>query len=173
MRGRAIVTLIAARGRDAVIGREGGLPWRLRTDLRLFKAATLGKPVLMGRRTWDSLPRRPLSGRANFVLSRDGAFAPAGAVTGEDFSDLLSMAREHATDEGVDEVCVIGGEAVFALALPRAHRLRLSEVDAAPGGDARFPAFDEAQWREVERGEHPAGEGDDHAFVHRVLERVT
>ena len=171
MRGGAIVTLVAARGRDGVIGREGGLPWRLRSDLQLFKAATLGKPVLMGRRTWDSLPRRPLPGRANFVLSRDGAFQPAGAVAGEDFADLLSMAREHAADDGVDEVCVIGGEAVFALALPRASRLRLSEVDAATGGEARFPAFDEGLWREVERHVYPAGGEDDHAFVHRVLER--
>ncbi|MBE7219060.1 MAG: dihydrofolate reductase [Caulobacteraceae bacterium] len=163
--------MVAARGRDGVIGRDGALPWRLKTDLQLFKAATLGKPVLMGRRTWESLPRRPLPGRANFVLSRDGAFQPAGAVAGEDFTDLLAMAREHAADTRAGEVCVIGGEAVFALALPRANRLVLTEVDVETGGHARFPAFDETAWREVERRAYAPGEGDDHAFVHRVLER--
>ena len=170
-RGGPLVALVAARGRNGVIGREGGLPWRLGSDLALFKATTLGKPVLMGRKTWDSLPKRPLPGRANFVLSRDGAFAPQGAVVGEDFVDLLSMAREQAAEEGAPEVCVIGGEALFALALPRARRLYLTEVDADPGGDARFPNFDETAWREVKREPHPAGEADDHAFVFRVLER--
>ena len=106
------------------------------------------------------------------MLSRDGAFEPRGAVVAADFADLLSMAREHAADEGAAEVCVIGGEALFALALPRADRLLLTEVDAAPEGDARFPPVDEARWREVERRAFAAGEGDDLPFVHRVLERV-
>lgn len=170
-RGGPGVVLVAARGRNGVIGRAGGLPWRLPSDLALFKAATLGKPVLMGRRTWDSLPRAPLPGRANFVLSRDGAFEPHGAVVDADFVDLLSMAREQAAEDGADEVCVIGGQALFALALPRARRLRLTEVDAAPEGDVLFPPFDEADWREAERREVPGGDGDEFAFTHRVLER--
>lgn len=166
-----VVSLVAARGRDGVIGRDGGLPWRLKSDLALFKAITLGKPVVMGRRTWDGLPRKPLPGRASFVLSRDGAFEPQGAVVDSDFADLLDMAREQAADEGVDEVCVIGGAAVYALALPRARRLHLTEVDAAPGGDTFFPPFEESRWIEVRREAHPAAEGDDHAFTHRLLER--
>ena len=170
-RGGPIVALVAARARNGVIGRGGALPWRLKGDLALFKAITLGKPVIMGRRTWDSLPRRPLPGRANYVLSRDGAFEPQGAVVAEDFTDLLDMAREGAAEEGGDEVCVIGGAALYALALPRARRLYLTEVDAEPDGDARFPPFDEAGWREVRRESHPAGEGDDHPWVFRVLER--
>ena len=166
-----ITSLVAARGRNGVIGRGGGLPWRLPSDLALFKAITLGKPVVMGRRTWDGLPRKPLPGRACFVLSRDGAFAPPAAVVAADFADLLDMAREQAADEGAGEVCVIGGAALYALALPRARRLHLTEVDAAPEGDTLFPPFDEARWSEVRREPHPAGEGDDHAFTYRLLER--
>lgn len=166
-----MVSLVVARGSNGVIGREGALPWRLASDLALFKATTLGKPVVMGRRTWDGLPRKPLPGRAAFVLSRDGAFEPQGAVVDADFADLLDMAREQAADEGGDEVCVIGGAAVYALALPRARRLHLTEVDAAPEGDTLFPPLDEARWTEVRREPHPASEGDDHAFTYRVLER--
>jgi dihydrofolate reductase len=170
--GPVIVALVVARSRNGVIGREGGLPWRLRSDLALFKAVTMGKPIIMGRKTWDSLPRKPLPGRLNLVLSRDGSFEPAGAVACEHWSDALEIAREQAREDGADEVCVIGGTALFELALPRAGRLYLTEVEADVDGDARFPSLDEADWREVRREAHPAGEGDDHAFVFRVLERV-
>lgn len=154
-----------------MIGRAGALPWRLKSDMALFKATTLGKPVVMGRKTWDSLPRRPLPGRLNVVLSRDGGFEPAGAVACDRFVEAISIAREQAAEDGAAEVCVIGGTALFALALPRAARLYLTEVDAAPEGDAWFPPFDEAGWTEVRREAHAAGEGDDHPFVFRVLER--
>jgi dihydrofolate reductase len=165
------IALVVARARNGVIGREGGLPWRLRSDLALFKATTLGKPIIMGRKTWDSLPKKPLPGRMNLVLSRDGSFEPQGALVCNRFDEALEIAREQAREDGVDEVCVIGGTALFALALPKAKRLYLTEVEAEPEGDARFPAFDEATWREVRREAHPAGEGDDHPFVFRVLER--
>jgi dihydrofolate reductase len=160
-----------ARARNGVIGRDGTLPWRLSTDLKHFRELTTGKPVIMGRKTWDSLPRRPLPGRTNIVLSRDGSFEPRGAIRSEDFSEAVQIAREQAADDGADEVCVIGGEALFALALPRAGRIYLTEVDAAPEGDAVFPPFDEAAWREVAREAHPAGPNDDHAFVFRTLVR--
>ncbi len=162
----------AARGRNGVIGLDGALPWRLRTDLRHFRDLTFGKPVIMGRKTWDSLPRRPLSGRTNIVLSRDGRFAPAGAVVCEDFAQAVQIGREQAADDGAEEVCVIGGEALFALALPRARRIYLTEVDAAPAGDAWFPPLDERDWREVARAARPAGPEDDHDTVFRVLERI-
>jgi dihydrofolate reductase len=165
------IALVVARGKNGVIGRDGGLPWRLRSDLQLFKANTLGKPILMGRKTWDSLPRKPLPGRLNLVLSRDLKFEAAGAVVSENFSEALGIAREQAEDDGVDEVCVIGGVGLFELSLPKAKRLYLTEVDAEPEGDAHFPAIDETQWTEVRREAFPAGEGDDHAFVFRVLER--
>jgi dihydrofolate reductase len=132
---------------------------------------TIGKPVIMGRKTWDSLPRKPLPGRSNIVLSRDGSFQPPGAVVCEDFSEAVQIAREQAEDADAAEVCVIGGAALFALALPRARRIYLTEVDAAPEGDVHFPVFDESAWKELRREAHPASEVDDHAFVFRVLER--
>lgn len=165
------LAIVVARAANGVIGRDGGLPWRLKSDMALFKSTTMGKPIIMGRKTWDSLPRRPLPGRMNLVLSRDGSFEPQGAVVCERFDEAVQIAREEAEDDGANEVCVIGGEALFALALPKARRLYLTEVQAEVEGDARFPAFDESQWREVQREAHPAGEGDDHPFVFRVLER--
>jgi dihydrofolate reductase len=160
-----------ARGANGVIGVNGALPWRLKSDLALFKNLTLGKPVVMGRRTWDSLPRKPLPGRTNIVLSRDGAFAPTGAVVCEDLSEALQIAREQAEEDGAEEVCVIGGASLFAAALPRARRIYLTEVDARPAGDVVFPPFDEGEWVETRREAHPAGPDDDHAFLFRVLER--
>jgi dihydrofolate reductase len=160
-----------AVARNGVIGVKGGLPWRLKSDLQLFKRLTLGKPVIMGRKTWDSLPIQPLPGRLNLVLSKDGSFEPTRAVVCETFGEALEIAREQAAEDGVDEVCVIGGAALFEMALPKARRLYITEVDAEPEGDVFFPALDEAQWTEVSRTAYPAGEDDDHAFVFRVLER--
>lgn len=160
-----------AMARNGVIGRDGDLPWRIRSDLQLFKRLTLGKPIIMGRKTWDSLSKRPLPGRLNLVLSRDGSFEPQGAVVCEHFSEALQIGREQAEEDGVDEVCVIGGAALFELALPKARRLYLTEVDAEVDGDVLFPAFDESQWREVHREVHAAAEGDDYGYTFRILER--
>lgn len=165
------IVLVVARGSNGVIGRDGDLPWRLRSDLQRFKAVTLGKPCIMGRKTWDSLPLRPLPGRLNLVLTRDQSFEAKGAVVCESLAEALSIAREQAAEDGVDEVCVIGGEAIFAAALPRARRLYITEVDAAPDGDAVFPAFDEAAFAETLNEPHAASDADDHAFTFRVLER--
>jgi len=160
-----------ARATNGVIGRDGALPWRLKSDMRLFRELTRGKPVIMGRKTWDSLPSPPLKGRPNFVLSRDGSFEPKGAVVGEDFTELVSMAKEQAAEDGAEEVCVIGGAALIQLALPKARRVYLTEVQGEPAGDVSFPPFDESIWREVRREAHPAGPDDDFPFVFRVLER--
>ena len=165
------LALVVARAANGVIGRDGDLPWRLKSDLALFKANTLGKPIIMGRKTWDSLPRKPLPGRTNIVLSRDQSFEPEGAVACETWMEAVEIAKEQAADDGAEEVCVIGGRALFDLALPKARRLYLTEVAAEVEGDVRFPEFDERAWTEVRREDHPAGEGDDHAFVFRVLER--
>ena len=152
-----------ARGRNGVIGTGGDLPWRLKSDMALFKALTLGKPVIMGRKTWDSLPLKPLPKRTNIILSRDGSFEPKKAIVCEDFAEAVQIAREQAEEDGVEEFCVIGGAALFALALPKARRIYLTEVDAEPEGDVVLPPIDETHWREVRREAHSAGEGDDHA----------
>lgn len=160
-----------ARARNGVIGRAGRLPWRLKSDLAIFRAETMGKPVIMGRKTWDSLPKKPLVGRTNIVLSRDGSFEPRGAVVCEDFSEAIGIARDQAEDDGQTEVCVIGGASLFALALPKARRVYLTEVDADVEGDVVLEPFDEAAWVTVRETAYPAGEGDEFPFVHRVLER--
>jgi dihydrofolate reductase len=160
-----------ARARNGVIGRDGQLPWRLSTDMAHFTALTMGKPVIMGRKTWDSLRRRPLPGRTNIVLTRDGSFEPERAIRCESFSEAVQIAREQAAEDGVSEICVIGGVDLFTLALPKARRIYLTEVEAEVEGDVSFPALDESEWREVAREAHPAGERDDHAFVFRTLER--
>ena len=165
------LSIVVARAANGVIGRDGDLPWRLKSDLALFKANTLGKPIIMGRKTWDSLPRKPLPGRTNIVLSRDQSFEPGGAIACETWMEAVQIAKEQASDDEAEEVCVIGGRALFELALPKAKRLYLTEVAAEVDGDVTFPEFDEAAWTEVRREAHPAGEGDDHAFVFRVLER--
>jgi len=160
-----------ARDRRGVIGRGGDLPWRLKTDLANFRAVTMGKPVIMGRKTWDSLPKKPLVGRTNIVLSRDGSFQPKGAIVCEDFAEAVAIAREQARDDGAREICVIGGASLFDLALERARRIYLTEVEAEVEGDVFLKPFDEDGWVEVRREAHPAGEGDDHPFVLRVLDR--
>jgi dihydrofolate reductase len=162
----------AARALNGVIGRNGGLPWRLKTDLALFKSITLGKPLIMGRKTWDSLPRRPLPGRMNIVLSKDGSFEAEGALVCDRFDEALAIGREQALEDGASEVCVIGGAALFALALAKAKRVYLTEVLTNAPGDVTFPVFDEAAWREVRRESYPSGPEDEHPFVFRVLERA-
>ncbi|WP_354088413.1 dihydrofolate reductase [Brevundimonas faecalis] len=169
------IVFVVARARNGVIGRDGDLPWRLRSDLQRFKAVTVGKPCIMGRKTWESLPLKPLPGRLNIVLTKDGSYETEGMAKGalvcSNLSDALSIARETAVEDGVDEVCVIGGSALFEAVLPRAKRLYVTEVEAEPEGDAFFPAFDEADFVEIASEAHSAGEKDDHAFTFRTLER--
>ena len=160
-----------ARDRNGVIGKDGSLPWRLKTDLANFRAVTMGKPVIMGRKTWESLPKKPLPGRTNIVLTRDGSFEAKGAVVCDNFSEAVSIAREQAAEDGVDEFCVIGGASLFELALTRAQRIYLTEVDAEVAGDVTLSPIDESRWTEVSSTSHAAGEGDEHAFKIRVLER--
>jgi dihydrofolate reductase len=160
-----------ARARNGVFGKDGALPWRLKSDLQMFKALTLGKPIIMGRKTWDSLPLKPLPGRMNIVLTRDGSFAPKNALVCETLDEALQIAREQAQEDGVDEVCVIGGAAVAQLAFPKARRLYLTEVEADPEGDVILPAFDLSGWTLVKEEHHPVGEGDEYPFTFQMFER--
>lgn len=166
------LSLIVAQGRNRVIGAGGQLPWRLKGDLAHFKRTTLGAPVIMGRKTWESLPKRPLPGRPNIVISRDWNYDAAEARVYSSFVPALSAGRAMALRSGGKEVFVIGGAAIYALALPLADRIYLTEVDAAPDGDAFFPALDTAHWQETSSTRIEAGEGNDHAFTLRVLDRV-
>lgn len=171
----ATISLVVARGTNGVIGSEGQIPWRIRSDLQRFKAITMGKPCMMGRKTWESLPLRPLPGRLNIVLTRDLSYEQdglsKGAITCTTLDEAIEIARETAEDDGVDEVCIIGGTALYEAALPRAKRLYITEVEAAPEGDATFPSFDESAWIEISSEHHQPGEKDDHAFTFRILER--
>ncbi|MCX8003912.1 MAG: type 3 dihydrofolate reductase [Burkholderiaceae bacterium] len=144
------VTLIAAVARNGVIGRDGRIPWHVPGDLPRFKRITLGHPVIMGRRTWESLGR-PLPGRRNLVLSRTPGFAPAGAEVFASLEAALAACAE------APEVFVIGGTEVYRAALPAAQRLLLTEIDADVDGDAFFPDFDRSAWRETAREPHAAG----------------
>ena len=161
-----------ARARNGVIGRDGKLPWRLRTDLANFRAVTMGKPIVMGRKTFESLPGGALPGRTNIILTHDQSYQPKGALVVEDFSEALQIAREQAAEDGLEEFCVIGGASLFELAVPRARRLYLTEVEAEVEGDVSLAPIDESLWREVSRESHPAGEKDEYPFTIRVLERL-
>ena len=165
--------LVAARGRNGVIGADGDLPWRLSSDLKLFKDTTRGKPVIMGRKTWESLPRRPLPGRLNIVVTRQPGYRAGGeAHVCGDLGDALQAAFARANADRVEEVCVIGGAQIYAATLDLADRLYLTDVAAEPAGDTRFPEIDAGAWTETRREAYEAGDGDDHAFVFRCLERI-
>jgi dihydrofolate reductase len=151
-----------------VIGRLGRLPWRISSDLKRFKEITMGKPVIMGRKTWESLPRQPLPGRLNIVITRDRHYRAEGALRAASVAEALA----HAQSTKSEEICVIGGSDIFRQMLPMADRLYLTEVDLAPDGDAHFPPLDRCEWRETWQEIHPRAEGDDAGFILRVLDRV-
>ena len=154
------VTLIAAVARNGVIGLDNRLPWRLPADLKHFKALTLGHTVIMGRKTWESLPAsfRPLPGRQNIVVTRDGSYRAGGATVANSLPAAIAAAEPGAA-------CVIGGAELYAAALPLADRLQLTEIDASFEGDTHFPVIDQNQWSEVTRDTHHDEAGFDYAFV--------
>jgi dihydrofolate reductase len=164
----SVISLVVAVSRNGVIGRDGGLPWHISSDLKRFKAMTMGKPVIMGRKTWDSLPRKPLPGRSNIVISRAGRVSDEGAVVVPDVEAALAVARR----ESPAEICIIGGGEIYRLFLPLAGRIYLTEVQMDVEGDTRFPDLDPAVWREVSREAVDAGPSDSAGFVLRVLERT-
>ena len=154
------ITLIAAVAKNGVIGAGNALPWRLPEDLKRFKALTLGHPIIMGRKTWESLGR-PLPGRTNIVVSRTAGFSAPGTIPAGDLDEALAAAAAT----GSDEVFVIGGADIYRQALPLARRLELTEIDRDFAGDVHFPPLAPAEWLETARVTHAAGAGFEFAFV--------
>ncbi|HUJ37187.1 MAG TPA: dihydrofolate reductase [Hyphomicrobium sp.] len=165
-----LITLVVAVADNGVIGRNGGLPWRLSSDLKAFRRLTMGKPLIMGRRTFQSL-KRPLDGRDNIVVSRDANFRHDGAVVMPSFPAALAEGERCALSRGVDEVMVIGGADIFAEALPLAGRIYKTEVHGSPEGDTLMPDVDWARWREVFREKLPRAERDDYDATLILFER--
>ena len=159
----SVISLVVAVADNGVIGNRGALPWRIPEDLRRFKALTMGKPCIMGRKTWDSLPRRPLPGRENIVVTRDRNFSADGAVVVHALEDALERTRDAA------EAAIIGGAEIFRAAMPLANRIVLTEVHMDAEGDARMPALDRIAWRETAREEHMTADGLRYSYV--TLER--
>lgn len=167
----AKLSFIVAVAHNGVIGRDGGLPWRLSSDLKLFRRLTMGKPLIMGRKTWDSLAK-PLDGRDNIVVTRDEAFASPGALRVNSVEAAVALARDCAGRRGVDEIMVIGGARIFAALLGTADRIYWTDVEASVPGDVHFPPFNKCAWREVSRDILPRGEKDEFAATLRILERA-
>ena len=158
------IVLVAAIGDNSVIGRDGQLPWRLKSDLQHFRKVTMNRPMIMGRKTLESIGK-PLPGRTNIVLTRDLALVAPGAVLATSLDAALSFARADAAKRGVDEIMVIGGSDIFAATMPMADRLEITHVHASPEGDVLFPPIDPEVWQETSREEHFAGPADDANFT--------
>lgn len=163
--------LIAAVARNGVIGRGNTLPWRLPSDMRHFKAMTLGKPVIMGRRTFQSIGR-PLPGRAVVVVSSRDDVAAADCDVVTSIEAAIQQAERRATSLGADEIMVAGGGTLYRALIGQADRLYLTEIDAAPAGDTFFPPIDAMLWRASERVAHPPGPGDETGFAFVTYERL-
>ncbi len=158
------LVLIVARARNGVIGNAGALPWHLPEDLKRFKRMTVGKPVIMGRKTFESIGK-PLPGRHNIVLTHDKGWIAKGITVAPNLAEAIAAAGLDPRARA-DEIMVIGGAQIYAQSLPSATRIELTEVDTAPVGDTLLPAFDPARWREVAREAHGAeGSLPSYAFV--------
>jgi len=165
------VSMIVARARNGVIGVDGDLPWRLRDDLAFFKQTTKGHPIIMGRKTWLSLPRRPLPVRDNIVLTRDHTFLAPGARVCTSVRSAIASAKAIARQSGLQEIFVIGGAMIYHEVMPLADKLYLTEVETDIDGDVSFPVFNESEFEELQRQEYPANEQNDYAFTIRTLQR--
>ena len=155
------IALVVAVARNGVIGNAGRIPWRIAEDMRHFRVLTLGKPCIMGRRTWESLPKKPLPSRTNIVVTRDQTFVAEGAVVAHTIDAALDIAGR----ENPPEIMIIGGAEIYAHVLPRATTIHLTEVHEDFKGDARMAPFDRDVWMETSREEHTTGEGIAYSFV--------
>ena len=165
------LALIVAQAKNRVIGVNNALPWYLPEDLKYFKRVTMAKPIIMGRKTYESIGK-PLPGRMNIVVSRNAEFAPDGVTVVASLEAAIEQAECVCEIQGIDEAMVIGGAQIYAQALPLAHRLYLTQVRAEVEGDAWFPAFAEEQWHEVGREDFAAREPNPYDYSFIVLDRV-
>ena len=161
-----LLSLMVARAANGCIGRNNKLPWYLPNDLKYFKRTTLGKPIIMGRKTWESL-KGPLPGRANIVISRQAGYQAEGAKVVTSLDEAVRLAQDIALIDGVNEAVVIGGAQIYAAALPQVQRLHITEVHADVEGDAFFPDYDAGDWEEQEREDFSAEPPNqyDYSFV--------
>jgi dihydrofolate reductase len=165
------LVIVVAVAENGIIGKDNNLSWRMPSDLKHFRRLTMGKPLIMGRKTFASLGR-PLPGREIVVVTRDPAFASPGVHVVHSLDDAVAKAQALAAAMGSTEVIVAGGAQIYAALLPRANRVELTRVHADIDGDARFPALDPVEWRETRHEEHAAGPGDDHAYAICTLAHV-
>jgi dihydrofolate reductase len=167
---RPRIVLVAAVAENGVIGQGGGLPWRLKSDMAHFRAVTIGKPVVMGRKTFLSIGK-PLKGRTNIVVTRDRAFAAPGVLVAPSVEAALAAARGDALRRCADAIAVIGGAEIYAQTIAQADRLVITRVHLRPTGDTKFPTIDARAWDESERREHQPGPNDEAPFTTLVYER--
>ncbi len=159
------ISLIAAIAENGIIGSGGDLPWRVRADMQLFRSATMGKPVIMGRKTFGSLGR-PLDGRWLIVVTRNKDFNADNIDVAYDLAEAMRLAEIRAREHGADEICVAGGGEIYGAVMPRADRLSITHVKASPEGDTHFPKIDPEEWEEVARQPLERSEGDTADAVH-------
>jgi dihydrofolate reductase len=155
------VTLVLARADNSVIGDANRIPWRIPEDMRRFKALTMGKPIVMGRKTWESFPKRPLPGRTNVVITRDRNYVAPGAIVVHAFDEALARAAA----EAADAIMIVGGAEIYREALPHATRIELTEVHGDFRGDVVMPPFDPREWREIAREERSTDSGLRYSYV--------
>jgi dihydrofolate reductase len=167
-----IIVLVAAVAENGVIGRGNGLPWRLKSDLQHFRALTIGKPMIIGRKTFRAIGK-PLPGRTNIVVTRDAAFAAPGVLVAPSLDAALAAARGDALRRDTDEIIVAGGGDIYTQAMPLAARLAITYIHRAVDGDAYFPPIDRTIWREITCEERQAAAGDDAAFAFVTYQRAT
>ena len=165
-----LLALIVAQSQNRVIGRNNALPWHLPEDLKYFKTVTLGKVIIMGRKTYESIGR-PLPGRTNILISRDLSYKVEGVTVVHSLEQAIEQAKAVSTVNAVDEALVIGGAELYAQALPLAQRLYLTQVHHQVGGDAYFPELDSSQWQQVSRQDFAATESNPYSYSFLVFDR--
>ncbi|UJW74094.1 dihydrofolate reductase [Rhizobium sp. SL42] len=165
------IVIIVAVSRNGVIGRDGDMPWKLSTDLKRFKALSMGKPLIMGRKTFESVGSKPLPGRPHVIVSRNSRIEMEGVETVPSLDAALARGRALAAAAGVNEVCVVGGGEIYRQALPYADMLYVTHVETEIDGDTHFPEIDPAEFERVDETVVPAGEKDNYATRYAIYRR--